>query len=32
MKMKMMIIFCLFLVMENRWNEIDRGKTEELGG
>jgi hypothetical protein len=32
MKMTMMmiiiIIFCLFLVMEHRWNEIDRGKPK----
>jgi hypothetical protein len=29
MKMKMMIIFfVLFLVMEHRWNEIDREKPE----
>jgi hypothetical protein len=32
MKMTMMIIiFVLFLVMENRWNEIDRGKPKNSG-
>jgi Zn-finger protein len=32
MKMKIMIIiFCPFLVMEHRWNEIDRGKPKNSG-
>jgi hypothetical protein len=31
MKMKMMIIFVLFLVMEQRWNETDRGKPKNSG-
>jgi hypothetical protein len=32
MKMKMMIIiFVLFLVMEHRWNEIDREKPKNSG-
>jgi hypothetical protein len=32
MKMTMMIIiFVLFLVMEHRWNEIDRGKPKYSG-
>jgi hypothetical protein len=26
--MMMIIIFALFLVMEHRWNEIDRGKPK----
>jgi hypothetical protein len=30
MKMKM-IIFCLFLVTDHRWNEIDRGKPKNSG-
>jgi hypothetical protein len=29
--MKMMIFFVLFLVMEHRWNEIDRGKPKNSG-
>jgi hypothetical protein len=29
--MKMIIIFVLFLVMEHRWNEIDRGKPKNSG-
>jgi hypothetical protein len=28
MTMMMIIIFVLFLVMEHRWNEIDRGKSK----
>jgi hypothetical protein len=28
MKMTMMIFFVLFLVIEHRWNEIDRGKPK----
>jgi Zn-finger protein len=28
MKMKTIIIFCPFLVMEHQWNEIDRGKLK----
>jgi hypothetical protein len=32
MKMKVtMIIFVLFLVMEHRWNETDRGKPKNSG-
>jgi hypothetical protein len=26
-----MRVFCFSILMENRWNEIDRGKTEVLG-
>jgi hypothetical protein len=26
--MMMIIIFCLFLVMEHQWNETDRGKPK----
>jgi hypothetical protein len=29
--MKMIIIFVLFLVTEQRWNEIDRGKPQCSG-
>jgi hypothetical protein len=29
MKMKMMKFFLLFHLMEQRWNEIDRGKPVE---
>jgi sterol desaturase/sphingolipid hydroxylase (fatty acid hydroxylase superfamily) len=28
MKMMIIIFFILFLVMEHRWNEIDRGKPK----
>jgi hypothetical protein len=31
MKMIIIIIFVLFLIMENRWNEIDRGKRKNSG-
>jgi hypothetical protein len=31
MKMKMIIFFVLFLVMEQRWNEIERGKPKNSG-
>jgi hypothetical protein len=31
--MKMIsVFFSFFLVMEHRWNEIDRGKPKYLGG
>jgi hypothetical protein len=30
--MKMIIFISFFRVMEHRWNEIDKGKTEVLGG
>jgi hypothetical protein len=29
--MKMIIFFLFFLVMEHRWNEIDRGKPKYSG-
>jgi hypothetical protein len=31
MTIMMMIIFLLFLVMEHRWNETDRGKPKNSG-
>jgi hypothetical protein len=30
--MKMIVFFAFFIVMEHRWNEIDRGKPKYSGG
>jgi hypothetical protein len=31
MKVKMIVIFVLFLLMEHRWNDIERGKPKYAG-